>query len=36
MRDTWTRVLHAFRWRCETCGAINPDTTGTCLRAAQH
>ena len=36
MRDTWTRVRRALRWRCETCGAVNPDTTAVCLRADAH
>jgi hypothetical protein len=31
-RDTWTRLA---RWFCGTCGAINPNITGTCIRCGQ-
>lgn len=35
-RDTWTRIRRfAARWTCGTCGAINPDITGTCIRCGQ-
>lgn len=39
IRDTWTRAARAAadliaRWTC-TCGAINPEITGTCLRCGQ-
>jgi hypothetical protein len=34
--DTWTRAARAriARWTC-TCGAINPDITGKCIRCGQ-
>ncbi len=35
--DTWTRATRrtAVRWFCGSCGAINPDITGTCIRCGK-
>jgi hypothetical protein len=28
-------IRRALRWTCEICGAVNPDSTGTCIRTAE-